>query len=266
MTDKSNPRNGLTTYAHITMLCIIISLVLLGCSGHSLNKKAAGKSTDGVIYQVTEEEGLELAHWAVNQVLPGEKVYRLKKPRVGYFVHEVKRTGDSKYSRFLETDYFYELDLIKVEGSSEQGDVVTGYIYAIKGNGDLKRGPEKLSLIEKKMFEAFDQSGRDIAVASTKPPKSSGPPRLSKEKPPATPSAAPAADTSKPPVLVPAVVPAPEPPPEKETLTSPDAAETLPEVDETVFIKLKKLKELRDQGIITEEDFEAKKKELLDRI
>jgi hypothetical protein len=39
-----------------------------------------------------------------------------------------------------------------------------------------------------------------------------------------------------------------------------------PGKDDDVFTKIKKLKELRDREIITEEEFQNKKKELLDRI
>ena len=38
------------------------------------------------------------------------------------------------------------------------------------------------------------------------------------------------------------------------------------DTDEDAFTKLKKLKELLDQGVITEEEFQKKKEELLDRI
>ncbi len=252
--------------ARIAMLFIVSSFVFSGCTGVSLNKKAAGKGADDVIYQVTEQEALDLAGWAVNQVFPDLKAFRLKKPRVGYFVYEVNKSGHYRVARFKETSYFYELDLVKVQGGNEQGDNVIGYTYGIKGNGDLKSGPEKLALLEKKMFEAFDQSGRAISVVAIKPLERTDPPKLSKERPPAIPSTAPSAETGKPPALPPAAAPAPEPPMVKESPASSGPAEKLPEADEAVFIKLKKLKELRDKGIITEEEFQAKKKELLDRI
>ncbi|MEJ2156989.1 MAG: SHOCT domain-containing protein [Desulfobacteraceae bacterium] len=266
MTDRRRPCNVLIAVPFIAMLLIASGLVFSGCTGASLNKKAAGKGADDVIYQVTEKEALDLSGWAVNQVFPEMKVFRLKKPRVGYFIHEVNKPGHYRIARFKETSYFYELDMVKVQGSSERGDNVVGYTYAVKGDGDLKHGPEKLALLEKKMFEAFDQSGRAISVAAVKPIKRTGPPKLSKEKPSGTPSAVPSAGASKPPALPPVAAPAPEPPMVKEAPSSSGSAEKLPESDEAVFIKLKKLKELRDQGIITEEEFQTKKKELLDRI
>lgn len=263
-----NRRSGLATATRLAALMIAACVIVSGCSGISLNKKSSGKGADSVVYQVTQDEALELSHWAVTQALPSQKIHPLKKPRVGYFVSETNQPGHYRVARFKETTYIYELDLIKVRGNTDAGDPVTGYTYAIKGDGDLKSGPEKLALLEKKMFEAFDQSGRAIAVVEAQPTKASGPPKLSKEVPPALTSPPPAVEKSKPPVLAPAVVPVPEKPTAKEAPapSPPAVTESLPDEDEAVFIKLKKLKELRDQGIITEEEFKAKKKELLDRI
>ena len=262
-----NRRSGLASAIRVAALMIAACFIVSGCSSVSLNKKATGKGADGVVYEVTEQEALELSHWAVTQALPKQKIHRLRKPRVGYFVSEVNQPGHYRVARFKETTYIYELDLIKVRGRTQEGGPVAGYTYTIKGDGDLKGGSEKLALLEKKMFEAFDQSGRAVAVTGQQPVKAStGPPRLPKEKPPVIASPPPTVEKSQPPGPAPIVMPAPEKPAVREAPAPPAVKEKLSDADEAVFIKLKKLKELRDQGIITEEEFKAKKKELLDRI
>jgi|GEM_PF-2015079 len=255
------PPHSFSRIALIIVSMSAVGLLMIGCAGHGLDKKVVAKGAQNIIYQVTEQEALDLAQWAMSRELPGQKIHRLKMPRLGLFVHEVEQPGNYKYARFRETTFIYELDLIHVRGSLDQGGDVSGYTYALKGNGDLKRGPDQMARLEKRLKEAFDQSGRAVAVNAVQPEKQ-GPPRISSNKPPVM-----AAPVPTPSMAPPAAETAPAQPRMQDmpaAAETPSPAQEQPAED--VFVKLKKIKELRDQGIITEEEFQAKKKELLDRI
>ena len=220
------------------IICGLAVFAIAGCSGY-IPKTAPLSESSGVIYQVNEQQALDLVHWAMRQALPDEKIYKLGQPRVGLFVHEIVRPGDLRWARFKETTYIYEVELRLSQGIGPNGDRVTGYTYALNGNGDLETGPDNLAAIERFLKQAFEQTGRAATVTAVSDLKP-GPPIITS---PAAP------------------VMAPTPVPEKPAVGEPEPA---PAGD--VFEKLKKLKELNDQGIITDKEFEAKKKELLDRI
>ena len=255
----------------VPLIAVILSLTaglfLAGCAGQDVTWSTVQSKSPERVYQVTEQDALELAQWAMAQVLPDQEMHRLKKPRLGLFVHEMEQTGHYKYARFRDATFTYTVDLIRLQGSLPQGGGAIGYSYAISGSGNLKAGPEKLAQLEKRLAEAFEQSGRGMAVSSDQPSGQS-PPTISSQEAPASSSNAPA--------LV-----APSAPkssstgrPEKQPAikTAPPAETPMATVQEqpaeegNVFDKLKKLKELLDQGIITQDEFQTKKKELLDRI
>jgi hypothetical protein len=260
-----------TVISLIAATVVVTGLFLVGCVSQGATTRAeVTKGAVEMVYQVTEQEALDLAQWAVEQVLPEQKVFRLKKPRLGFWVHESKQKGYEKYARFRESIFIYEIDLLRMEGSTPQGRSVVGYSYTVKGGGDLKSGVDKLDRLEQRMKEAFEQTGRAAAVSSSRPQM---------QPPPAPPVISPSV-TALPETRVP---PNPEPstvdkasggiPSEKPAVKeAPDTVVPMatiteqPAKDEDVFMKLKKLKELRDQKIITEEEFQSKKKELLDRI
>lgn len=60
--------------------------------------------------------------------------------------------------------------------------------------------------------------------------------------------------------------PAPQPPAQLPAPPEPAAADTRASTPEQVMALLKQLGELRDAGVVTPEEFEAKKKDLLDRL
>ena len=236
------------------IMVVATGLLTLGCAGQKATGAGGQLDSVGTLYEVSEQEALNLAQWAVEQTLPAQKVNRLKKPRLGFLIHEIVEKGIVKYARFKDATFIYEIDLFILEGSTAQGQKVVGYTYTVKGDGDLKTGPDTMVRLEQKLQEAFEQSGRAIAVTSSQPHKPA-------------------------PIVAPAVVPSSEPPkPAPAAVEKPAEIEApaagvpmttvkeQPAKDDDVFTKLKKLKELRDQGIITEEEFQSKKKELLDRI
>lgn len=242
---KFSNRWGWGVSSIIISLCVT-GLFFFGCAGKGMTRDSGRKTaedTNDIVYQITEKEALALTQWALEQALPDQKIHRLKKPRVGFFVHEHAQKGNYKYARFREKTFIYEVDLLRVSGSTAQGQSVIGYTYALKGDGDLKTGPEKLTRLAQQLGDGFEKTGRAVTVSS-----------LRSEKP-------------APPVISPITSPASD---TNSTMTHPDkpAAKEQPavEAEDDVFVKLKKLKELLDQGVITEEEFKVKKKELLDRI
>jgi hypothetical protein len=243
----------------LTTVTLCTSILFgMGCGGQTMVKPAVKHATDGMLYQVTAQEALDLAQWAVAQVLPDQTMMRLKKPRLGLLVHEAYQPGHYKYARFRESDYIYEIDLIRSEGHTPQGDRLTGYTYTIKGSGDLKGGSEKVVQIDQHLAQAFGQTGRAAAVSSLQPAVP-GPPSVLADKPPVSKERSPTPPAS------PLSNAPPEKPMVKEAPVPMDRA-TAPSVNEDIFVKLKKLKELRDQEIITEKEFQETKKALLERI
>lgn len=254
----------------IAVMAVVAGLLSMGCAGQKAT--AAGKHQRPVemLYEVSEQEALILAKWSVNQALPDQNVMRLEKPRLGFWVHETVQKGYAKYARFRDAVFIYEIDLLRMAGGTSQGQNIVGYTFSVKGDGDLKTGPETLARLEHQLQEAFEQTGRAVAVSSARPQKqaSQTPALISPESTAVSEAPAP---------------PKPEPstvdktsggiPSEKPTVKEAPATvvpmatvKEQPAKDDDVFLKLKKLKELRDQKIITEEEFQSKKKELLDRI
>jgi hypothetical protein len=243
----------------IAILLYVSGLLFFGCAAKGMDKNAARNAVDDtkkIVYQVTEHKALELVQWALEQTLSDHKIRPLKKPRVGFFVHEHEQKGHYKYARFRDATFIYEVDLLRVSGSTAQGQSVIGYTYALKGDGDLKTGPEKLTRLSQQLEDGFERTGQAVTVSSLRPEKPV-PPVIS-------PGTSPTSDTTS--TMA---------PPDKRAMKEAPAAvvpmtnakeQPVGEAEDDVFEKLKKLKSLFDQGIITKEEFQVKKKELLDRI
>jgi hypothetical protein len=251
-------RRGWGVSSIIISLCVT-SFFLAGCAGKAMVPDAAripAQDTNNIFYQMTEQEALALAQWALEQTLPDQKIHRLKKPRVGFFIHEHEQKGNYKYARFRDKTFIYEVDLLRVSGRTAQGQRVVGYTYALKGDGDLKTGSEKLTRLSQHLEDAFERTGRRVTVSSLQPERPA-PPVISPVTPPAADTTSTAAPSEK--------TGAKETPGAVAPMTTVKEPPTV-ETEDDVFVMLKKLKELFDQGVITEKEFKAKKKELLDRL
>lgn len=208
-----------------------------GCTTVGSAQSGMGRQSVNRIYQVSTQEAISLSSEVLADVLPDSRVLRLNKPRFGLMVHQTHQSGDAKYARFREKDYIYELDLMAMEGHTSKGERVAGFIFSIQGRGNLEAGPGNVDKIGQRLSAIFEASGRPVAIVAAR------------EADPA--SQRPTIDQQVPPQVVPRA-------------TDP-AFETVP-ADNDTFTKLKKLKELLDEGVITEEEFQLKKKELLERI
>lgn len=259
----------------IAMLLWVAIFFFLGCAGPTGTVIKTTDDADETIYQVTQPSALELARWALAQTLPNQKIHRLINPRVGFFVHEHEQKGHYKVARFRDATFIYEVDLLRMRGLTNQGQSVVGYTYAIKGVGDLKSGPDKLARLAQQLKDGFEKTGKAVTVSSLQPEKPA-PPALSPVTSPAPDAVSTGAADEKPSVKETPAAVVPGTMVKEQPLVEQEGAAIAPmpttqkrsniEEDDDVFVMLKKLKELLDQGIITEEEFQAKKKELLDRI
>jgi hypothetical protein len=121
----------------------VAGTALMGCAGPYTASKVESSKEKPVdtLYEVSEQEALDLVKWSIEQVLPGGNVLRLKKPRIGLLVHESVQKGIVKYARFKDAVFIYEIDLLPMEGRTAQGQRIVGYTYSAKGDGDLETGP-----------------------------------------------------------------------------------------------------------------------------
>jgi hypothetical protein len=182
----------------------------------------------GVIYRLSESQALNLAHETLAAMLPDAKIYPAQGPRRGFYATEEKGHGAPNYARFLVETYTHYVYVLPAQGRDAAGQKVSGYYVEVSGNGVLPSGSAHNDQLKAALHEAFEKTGKAVAVSEV---ESAG-----------------------------YATPAPEPQP----TMAPEAQKAPPAAD--VFEQLRKLKELRDEGVITEEEFREKKKTLLDRI
>jgi hypothetical protein len=205
---------------------LLICLLVVGCSSHY----PAARPVDvpgGVIYRISEPEALNLARTTLAAMLPEVKIYPTQGARRGFYATEEKVHGQPNYSRFLVETYTHHVFVMPAQGLDPAGRKVTGYYVEVSGSGVLASGPPHNDQLKAGLRQAFEKTGQGVAVSAVE-------------------SASYANVAPEPQASVPPDVP------------------TAPGQD--VFEQLKKLKELRDQDVITEEEFQEKKKLLLDRI
>jgi hypothetical protein len=104
---------------------------------------------------------------------------------------------------------------------------VSGYYVEVSGSGVLPSGRQHNDQLKVQLHKAFEQTGQAVKVSQVESATYTNPGWEPKESAPSEAGKAPGQD---------------------------------------IFEQLKKLKELRDQNVITEEEFQEKKKSLLDRI
>ncbi len=240
----------------------ICFLLLSGCSSKSFFQEPA-KPYTGNIYQISEQAALQLAHSAMQTTFPDEKVMEItSKNRKGFLViQEVDVTQDTRYARFRAETYSYRVLVLPGIGMNSQGSQVSGFYFETDAQGDdyvagtkVHGGEKPYEQLKKNLYHNFDQTGTAVAVTSIQAGQY-----------------APASDPYQAPQQT-AVTPAPA---QQPVATTPAATQKhhAPPVSkptavptQDTFEKLKKLKTLHDQGVITDQEFLEKKKELLDRI
>ncbi len=231
-------------------------LLFSGCSSKGFfHEEEPHYSYEGNLYQVSEMDALQLAYSAMQTTLPDEKIMEItSKKRKGFLViQEVDVTQDTRYSRFRALTYSYQVFVVPGQGVNAGGVQARGFYFETEGQGDNPDGKNILAQLEQNLRRNFDQTGTAVAVKSVQPgeyaPKTYQYQYQSSKKTGVEPvsvqprtSATTAAPVTKP-------TPQPQAQPPQDT-----------------FEKLRKLKMLYDQGVISEQEFIEKKKELLDRI
>ncbi len=251
---------------HALFLCFVF--LLAGCSFKDSMKDTYGPTThqpyQGELFQIAELAAMKIAYSAIYQALPKESIMEIDdKNKKGFLViQEVATTQDTRYAIYQEQIYSYAVIVIPKQGMTANGQLVTGYTFETKGEGDYPEGNSILRQIEQNLDLTLKQNASSVAVVNMQPdqhaaqpqgtwqPKGTYQPKTSKYQEPLEPSVA---SGSAP---VPATQTAPS--------SSPPQPSTAP--SQNSFDKLRMLKELHEEGVITDEDFERKKKELLDRI
>ncbi len=204
----------------------LFCLLFIGCAAQSQSARPADLSVR-LIYQMSEKQALDLVHSAFEATLAGIKIYKTKDPRRGFFAIEEIEQGDVRYARFMAKTYVYMVHVLPAQGKNPTGAIVNGYYFNATGSGDLESGPARSDKLKAHLQELFEKTGSGVSVTDT-----------------ARGHLATQAEAPQKAVMI-----------KNEKTTSDD-----------VFEQLKKLKELLDQEVITEEEFSNKKKELLDRI
>ncbi len=204
----------------------LLCLLLMACASQSTPARPADKTVD-VIYRVSQQEALELAHSALGATLRDTKIYENKDPRSGFYAVEEVAPGDARYARFLAKAYIHRVHVMPAQGMDKTGSKVAGHYFTVSGVGDLESGPAHSAQLKVRLVEAFERTGRGVAVTNVAAGFSG-------------------TETGQ---------------PQKAVLVENEKPSS-----ENVFEQLKRLKELRDQEVITDGEFRKKKSELLDRI
>jgi hypothetical protein len=141
--------------------------------------------------------------------------------------------GYSTYFRFALDTYTQQVLVYAAQGTDTLGNKIRGYYFEVSGNGSsFVQGRAKNVELFERLAESAKATGKGVAVTSverigyTNAKWRLGESELEKSTPPTT------SGTTK----------------------------------EDALNSLERLKGLRDRGVITEEEFEAKKKELLNRL
>lgn len=141
--------------------------------------------------------------------------------------------GYGTYFRFLLDTYTQQVLVYPTTGTDAEGKRVKGYYFEVSGSGSsVVQGKAKNEQLFERVFESVRATGKAVAVTDLQAATYDGAKwRLNQSEEQKTPGSA-AATNSK----------------------------------EDALNSLERLKHLRDQGVISDQEFEKKKKELLDRI
>ena len=140
--------------------------------------------------------------------------------------------GYSTYTRFVLDTYSQQVLVHAAQGRDALGNNIRGYYFEVSGSGTSGSGMAKNVELFEKLAESAKATGKGVAVTNVErigyvnASWRLGEEKLGKSTPPA------ASVTNK----------------------------------EDVMNSLERLKDLRDRGVITEEEFESKKKEFLKRL
>ncbi len=234
-------------------LFVFFSVFLVsGCTTKSFFGTPA-ETYSGNIYQLSEGSALQIAYGAIQSTLPNIPIMETTKDEnKGFTIFQtVSPNHDARYDRFHEKDFIYTVYIYSAEGVDPNGATRTGYYFVANGQGNLPTGPDTLAKLQNTLLERFEKTGTVVTITDGKPGQHDPAPIYQPHK-----------DT----VQAPVTTPVQTSPTYSEQKPKPEPATVQPAPSKDTFEKLKSLKQLYDQGVIDEEEFEEKKEELLDRL
>ena len=210
------------------VLGAFLAVLSVGCTHHTtLVRRDSG---DGrVIYRLSEEQAFTLARGAFAELLPERKLFDITGNRRGYWT--TYRFGIDRFSQ--------KILVIPAVGKDASGRDVSGYWFDVSGRGTaVITGSIKNRALYHRLQEAADATGTAVAATGVHEGRyeTDGRAYLAGGRP-ATEAAA-ARRTPEAPPAAPA-----------------NAAD-----------RLRQLRSMRDEGLISPEEYEAKRRETLDRM
>ncbi len=170
-------------------------------------------------------------------------------------------TQDTRYAIYQEQTYSYAVIVVPKQGMTADGQLVTGYTFETKGEGDYPQGESILRQIEQNLDVTLKQNASSVVVGNMQPSQQA--PSQGEWQPKGTYQSK-TPEYTKP--LAPSGTAGSTPVPTTQAAPSSSPPQPGNAPPQNSFDKLRMLKELHEEGVITDEDFESKKKDLLDRI
>ncbi len=251
---------------HALFLCFVF--LIAGCSFKDSMKETYGPTAhqpyQGELFQIAELAAMKIAYSSIYQALPKESIMEIDdNNKKGFLViQEVATTQDSRYAIYQEQIYSYAVIVVPKQGMTADGQLVTGYTFETKGEGDYSEGDSILRQIEQNLDVILKQNASSVAVGNMQPGQHA-PPSQGEWQPKSTYQSK-TPEYTKP--LTPSETAGSTPVPTTQAAPSSSPPQPGNAPPQNSFDKLRMLKELHEEGVITDEDFESKKKDLLDRI
>jgi hypothetical protein len=207
---------------------VVLAFVLPLITGCSTHFPLVRESDNRqVIYRISEEQAFRIALDAFAEILPKQSLYDLTGPRRGY--QSTWRWGPDTYSQ--------RVFVIPAVGNDGTGQEVRGYWFEVSGKGTSGSGWSKNRALHQRIQEALDATGTAVRVTNLKEGRYETDGRVYRTE---------GQDAGQ---MV---------PPPQQQQRGPSSS---PAIDQ-----LRELKKMHDEGLITKDEYEAKRRQILDRM
>jgi hypothetical protein len=210
------------------MWLVALLAALAGCT-HNTTLVRRGPGDGRVIYRLSEEQAFTIARGVFAELLPDRKLFDIIGNRRGYWT--TYRFGIDRYTQ--------RVLVVPAVGTDASGHEVRGYWFDVSGKGTaIIAGGAKNRALYHRLQEAADATGSAVIVTNVREGKydTDGRAYLAGGQRPDSISAA-------------------GPPTASSSATSASTVE-----------RLRQLKAMRDEGLISDSEYEAKRRQLLDRM
>jgi hypothetical protein len=203
-----------------------VILATLPLAGCSTHNTTLARGDGQVIYRISEEQAFTMTLDAFAEVLPKQSLFDITGPRRGY---------QSTFRMMLDT-YSQKVLVIPAVGIDAKGREVHGYWFDVSGSGTAGiSGSAKNRELHRRLQEALDATGTAVGITNLREGRYETDGRAYRAQ---------GRDASE---AGPKARPLPS--------SGPNAAE-----------QLRELKKMHDEGLITREEYEAKRRTILDRM